>query len=422
MTNKNLKKQVSIRPFPFPYKAGLALCSDIDGCDKKTFIQAHQTLNSDKTGLGLPVADSFFGTGQNPEQLAYFCPDGATRSKDADFIKQAILHGLVDSLHSWGDFNNHPPEPGFIRPMAKKLCNDLNKHKIKIPVWINHGTPDNHQNFMARLQPGYQGDNPSSSCYTADIANQLGVKFFWWSELVAWPLSANKNQKAGHLFRLSVNAAKNLAKTAFLKKNFKRSAIQLTELALPVTLRDGQKVFGFTRFSQHRDGIWTLPTRHTLRHSLCSQVLDNLIKREGYLIIYSHLGLPKPGPEPLFPIKDYMALLDLANRFDKGDIWVAPTSHLLFHWLLVRYLEWDIFEQGENLVIHIQSINDPVSGPRTPKPVDLAGLSFYTPRPEHTIFRIGGKDIRPQAYGSDHTKKPCAGFPPLPAPNIELFA
>ena len=84
---------VRLRPFPFPYRAALAICSDIDGCDLPTFLAVHRYLNSPRSGLGLPVADSFFGQGRDPGQMAYFLPDGRTPGPEAHLITHALRGG-----------------------------------------------------------------------------------------------------------------------------------------------------------------------------------------------------------------------------------------------------------------------------------------------------------------------------------------
>jgi hypothetical protein len=74
-----LRKPIKIRRFPHPFRAALAICSDIDNCDRRTFVDVHRFLNSNRTGLGLPVSDSFFAVSPDPKQIAYFRPDGKTR-------------------------------------------------------------------------------------------------------------------------------------------------------------------------------------------------------------------------------------------------------------------------------------------------------------------------------------------------------
>ena len=360
-------KSVKLRPFPYPFRAGLAVCSDIDGCDRETFVAVHRFLNRKKGGLGLPVSDSFFAVGRQPGQMAYFLPNGCDRSPDADFIIRAVKDGLIDSLHSWGDFNESPPDPVFLREVAKKLNDELSKHDLSINVWINHGSPNNRQNLRARLERGYNGDDPKSPYYTADLIHNLGIRFYWWSEVLPWPLSCHRsNMRPDVWARLGINALKNLIKLFSGRRHQIRQSSQLMSLAQAIVLKDKSKLIGFTRFNGCPQGVWHLPTRHSFRHSLSPRVLKTLIENEGYLVIYTHLGLPLERSDKIFPRPDEEALFRLAHHYDSGNIWVAPTERLLTYWLTRKFLVWEAAQRGGEIVIDLISLNDPVSGIRIP--------------------------------------------------------
>jgi hypothetical protein len=420
--NDECEMFVSLRPFPYPFKAGLAICSDIDGCDRETFVNVHRYLNTDQQGLGLPVSDSFFGFGREPGQMAYFLDDVLTPSKDADFIIQAIREGLIDSIHSWGDFNNGPPDPVFLRKLAEKVLERISAHNLKIPIWINHGDPANCHNLKARLRPSYNGDDPGSPYYTADLLPGLGIRFYWWSELLPWPLSGRlKGSSPVAWRRLIINAIKNSIKRAIKKEGQIRTPDQLMKLALPVRLRNDSVLFGFTRFSRLPGGIWKLPNRHTLRYSLSAELLNDLVKQEGYLILYTHLGLPKKPQGELFPKEDRKALTGLAERYHSGSIWVARTVDLLTFWMVKKNLVWKSYAEGEKLIINLESLDDPTTGTRLPEADDLAGLCFYSPKPESTIIRLNSRQMESVINKPDHTGKSSVGFPLPPVPGTNLL-
>lgn len=415
-------EQVKLRPFPFPFKAGLAVCSDIDGCDRETFINVHRYLNTDQQGLGLPVSDSLFGFGRDPGQMAYFLDYGLTPSKDADFIIQAIRDGLIDSIHSWGDFNEGPPDPAFLRKLAEQVLEQISARNLKIPIWINHGDPNNYHNLEARLRPSYKGDDPGSPYYTADLLAGLGIRFYWWSELLPWPLSGRLTSSSPQAWpRLITNAIKNSIKRVIKKGGLIRTPDQLMKLALPVRLRDGNLLFGFTRFSQVPGGVWKLPDRHTLRYSLNPDVLNDLIKKEGYLILYTHLGLPRKPRGELFPKEDRKALKGLAERYHGGRIWVARTVDLLTFWMVNRNLKWKSYAEGEKLIINLESLDDPTTGPRLPEANELAGLCFYSNEPENTTICLNGREMESVINKPDHTGKSSVGFPPPPVPGTNIL-
>ena len=405
-------------PFPFPYRAALAICSDIDGCDLSTFLAVHRYLNAPRNGLGLPVADSFFGQGRDPGQMAYFLPDGRTATPEAHHIIQALRGGLIDSLHSWGDFNLAAPQPQALRSLAARLVEDLHRQDLSVKVWLNHGDPCNRQNLRARLQTAYAGDDPASPYYTADLLKPLGLKYYWWSDLVSWPLSSRPDSPGSRL-RPGINALKNVLKILLGQRLKTRTTAQIMELCQPVTLRDGLQLMAFTR---HLRGLKEPTSRHTLRYTLGGPVLEQLLAQEGYLILYTHLGLPRPGPgEELFPLPDRAALDRLAQYYHAGSIWVAPTVGVLNHWLMTRHLVWTAHREGERLIIHLESLRDPNTGPRPPELEELAGLCFYVPSPGEVILRLAGRDLVPQAFGPDHTGETVVGLPPPPPPSLEVL-
>ncbi len=407
-------KQVTLRPFPFPYRAALAICSDIDGCTRDTFIAVHRCLNRD---LGLPVADSIFGVGREPGQLAYFLPDGVTPGPDAPLIRAAIRDGLIDSLHSWGDFNDQVPDPQFLRQVAASLAADFEAEKLSLKIWLNHGSPNNLQNFLTRTKPGFAGDDPPSPLYTADLARVLGVQYYWGMELTPWPLSVWRQQLNPHYWaRVGLNSLKNLLKTLLGQKARHRTVTQVTALGLPLTLRDGWQVWAFNRFNRHPHGIWGLPTRHTLRYALDPKVLQKLIREAGFLILYTHLGLPRRASGPLFPDPDRQALENLADAYHKGLLWVASTLRILTYWRVRQTLDWQAGEADGKLIIDLKALQGPDGASRLPEVKELAGLSFFSPKPFSTRLRLAGQELPTRIIPTDHTGRGGVAVPLTPAP------
>lgn len=413
------ENSVRLRRFPYPFKAALAICSDTDRCSREAFLAIHRFLNCAKDGLGLPVADSFFALGAEEKQMAYFEADGRTPSADAPFILEAIRQGLIDAIHSWGDFVRQPLNPALLRPMAERLLNDLNREGLRIPVWINHGNERNRQNLLARLGPTYAGDDPTSPFYTLDLIRQLGVRFYWCSELLPWPLSCAVASGPLLLQRRAVCAGKNLVKRLICRPERQRSRQAMEELAVPVRMRDQTVLLAFSRCCIPSEQ--KIPaTRHSLRHVLAERVLDALISAEGYLVVYTHLAFPWDTPVK-FQEQDRLALTRLSALYHDGRIWVAPTSRLLHHWLLQRYLVWDCVEHEQRLLITIKGLDDPVFGWRLPLAQELAGLCFYTPRPWDTIIILGGQELPVRSYPADNTGMAAVGLDPQPPPTTDLL-
>ncbi|MCI5211117.1 MAG: hypothetical protein D3910_20560, partial [Candidatus Electrothrix sp. ATG2] len=395
-TDSTQNELVQLRNFPYPFKAGFAICSDIDECDLQTFIEIHRFLNSKKNGLGLPVADSFFGVASHDKYLAYFNPDGSSRPKEAAFIRQAIRDGLIDSLHTWGDFNNAPPDPRFLQRIAEKLTDELTTAGLQIPIWINHGSANNRQNLYARLWPQYQGDDPDSPYYTMEYINALGIKYHWLSEILEWPLSINNPKTYSRTIqRITLNKMKNAVKNFIRHSGHTKSSQQITLLANKIMFRDRSPAIAFTRFARHPEKalLWGAG-KNSLRHSLTEAIFNELIHDEGYIIIYTHLAkavISNRGKR-LFPKEEENSFELLGDYYHKGLIWVATTSQLLQFKMVHDHLNWHSDKKKNEIIIEITGINDPVSGIRIPEKKELAGICFYSPQPKITRINVGGKE------------------------------
>jgi hypothetical protein len=221
--------------------------------------------------------------------------------------------------------------------------------------------------------------------------------------------------------RLSVNAMKNMLKTLLGLQSRKRDSTQLMDLGQPVVLRDRNRLIGFNRFNCGPQGAWGRPTRHTLRYSLAPRVLDELIDQKGYLILYTHLGMPLDRGKTLFLGPDEEALSRLAGLYHNGTVWVAPTSRLLTFWLISQNLVWRTKKERHKIVIDLLSVDDPIIGHRAPEREEIAGLCFYTPKPQETIIRINGQDTPIIAYPPDYTGQSSIGVTQAPAPSIDLL-
>jgi hypothetical protein len=399
---KSIVASIKIRDFPFPFKAALAICSDIDNCDLNNFIRIHRFLNSKKYGIGLPVADSFFGFANNSHQLSYLNLDGSVRCKEAEFIRQAIKDGIIDSLHSWGDFNDAPPNFKLLQNIANKLTNEFVHYGLNIPIWINHGSPNNHQNLFSRLCSKYHGDDPKSPLYTMPLIKQLGIKYYWGSELVDWPLSSSNLKFFKKNKIIILNTSKNFIKMLLNKSQYTRSKKQVTLLMNRVTLRDKNILFGFNRFARHpnKSERW-MADRNSLRYSLDKMILEELINDEGYLIIYTHFAKPKIE-KTIFEKKDEESLLLLFEYYQKKIIWVATTSTLLQFKTVRDYIQWEVtIDKKNDIIINITGINCPVSGRYIPTEKDISGIYFYTPFLDKTSIKLAGRDV--------HVKKNPSG-------------
>lgn len=415
---------VQLMRFPYPFKAGLSICSDIDKCSMANFINIHKFINSKKYGIGLPIADSFFGATKDSSQLAYLNLDGKERFEESEFIRQSIRDGLIDSLHSWGDFNEFPPSKDIICNISRKLTDSFIKHGIRIPIWINHGSSNNWQNLYSRIHFEYQGDNKESPVYSVDFIKKIGIKYFWDSELVKWPLSIQNPKKKKVKRRIYLNMMKNLIKMALNKSVLMKSSNRITQLASRTILRDGNALIAFNRFADHPDKEkrW-MADRESLRYSLSERVLDELIEDEGYLIIYTHLGKPLLSnlkKENIFHKEDEQALIRLFDLYQKKHIWVTPTSSLLKFKIINDHIKWKVINDNEDVIINIESIDDPVYGIYKPLPEDLSGICFYSSTLDKTFIQIDGRKVPAYTFSKDEKGGGWIGFDIPKEPKTQL--
>lgn len=439
---------VTLRKFPYPYQAAATICSDIDDCSRQAFIDIHRILNRE---LKLPIADSFFGQKSWPWQMAYYENDGETISDDADFIDRAIDDGLIDVLHTWGDFQEAEPDPQKLRSLASRVTDRLTQNSHKIRVWIHHGTYPNYQNISSRIYPECGGDDPHSPYYTMDYMNEIGVRFCWTGELVSFPLSDRfDGREPTIVLRRLLNSFKNVVKTCIGHSDRKRSWLSLKELCTPKTLKDQRTIFSFSRFFYHLDGMDVVASRSAFRHCLSPFVLKQLIDRQGYIVCYTHLAFPRqwdgykfadmrvleqleregylklaiPSEQygsSYFAKTDLLALQDLAKYYQNGIIWVAPTTQLLTYWMVWRHLKWHFKIENKHIIINIEQLDDPTSGARQPTQDEIAGLCFYTPSPELTTICLGGKDIPTHINPPDITGQTSLSVVLPPPPRTDLL-
>jgi len=417
---------ITIRPFPFPYKCAFALCSDIDLCDRELFIRIHRYLNCKKEGLGLPVADSFFASAHPTlSQLSFLTSDGNRCTEDAPFIRNCLNAGIIDSLHTWGDFNDRRVEPELIKRISEKLVNDLAAHALHIPIWINHGSKKNTQNLSSRLRSRhYCGDLPESPLYTVDNMRSLGISFYWLEEIVEWPLSNNASVAAAmNAWHTAINSLRNGLRVIQGKTHTRRPSELLRSLVVPTVLRDGTPLFGFSRYNRDPRGRWYLPTRQTIRYALTDSFLRQLISFGGYAIYYMHLGSPAydSGSGALFDLEDRRALELLRDYYERKQIWVHTTSSVLHYWRMVNYVKWNSTETDTRIQIDITGVDDPVDGMQEPTQESLAGLTFYCAHKKETTITLKGETCRFNTYPADYTGQPSIGIAPAPVPDTSVL-
>lgn len=375
--------QVTLRNFPYPYVAMLAVCSDADHQTKRKFELVHRFLNTHAAtpmgpGLGLDISDSFYmyngsdlrtvtDYGRVPlsQQLTYFRNTSDERY-GADLIDKYIHAGWMDSLHTFGDFSmKSQGQTVFHRSLARFALNSLKQQKDYVSIWIDHGNRSNVDNFGAfGKHPFYnyqQGANPQSPFYHTDLTIAYGIHYLW----------------------PDVNSH------VFVRKT----------VLYPIQLPDGQKIWGFWRYTNTvnpvTNKIQWLWSSNDIPKELSSQHLNDLCKREGIAVVAQHLSSSDEWMP--FDENSRQAFVRLADYQNRGKILVARTSRLLNYDLARNHTQYHTTEQNGWQVIQIDRLNDPVFNSHIPTLNEVRGLTFYVPDPAHTQITIAGRPV-PESY------------------------
>jgi len=382
--------KIELRKFPYPFKAGLAISSDIDGTTTlEEFINIQSFLNTNEytplgKGLGLEIGNSFWMYSINPKnKFTYFKGITNKPSDSAAIIISLIKSGYLDTIHTYGDFNK---KGGFTRKLAIEAIDTLKKNNCYVKIWINHGDKHNTQNIG--ILQYCKGDDPGKIEYHTDQLLDYGIKFIWVSKLTHF---IGQDRKLN--FREFVNW--------FLFRPFQRLHdiaralvghntlwIIKNDLLQEISLDDGQKIWSFVRY-----GFWDKASSCDLINILNTKTLNVLKKNKGYMIVYTHLG-KKTRSDICLCEKTQNALKYLANEYKNGEIYVTTTSKLLTYNLTNRYLDWTKKYKDNFYVINIKGIKDPTSGYYIPPLSDLQGMTFYTPDPSKTKIFLREQEIK----------------------------
>jgi hypothetical protein len=370
------------RKFPYPYQAMLAIASDADHETLRKFNLVHQFLNTTQQtpmgpGLGLDIADTVFmyngsdlqtttDIGNLPisAELSYFRGTSSERYA-ADVIDRYIHAGWIDGLHTFGDFSmQDESQTLFNRTLAVQAIQALKAAGDELSVWIDHGNRSNVDNFGAYgINPffNYQkGANPwEANYYHTDVTIPYGIRFVW--------------------------------------ADLPSDDFGMDSMIYPLTLPDGQKVWGFWRFTNDTWGPGGSPewlwSADNLYQEISQSHLNQIIRNHQYAIVAQHF-CANNTPLP-FSAQDIAALRNLADEYLNGDILVARTSRLLNYNVADKYLRYTVTQRNGQAIINIQSIDDPVFGSFVPTVDDVRGITFYTSDASRTKIQIRGIDVSP---------------------------
>jgi hypothetical protein len=383
---------VVLAKYPYPYRAMLTICSDLDETpDRTVYREIARFLNTtDSTlmgpGVGLELGNSiFFLMPRN--QFSYFGTDEAGR----DMVRTMIRSGHIDCLHSYGDHAR-------TRQDAQRVLAELDKHRCELSVWVDHSKSPT--NFGPDIMVG-SGDVPTSAAYHADLTLRHGVRYVWrgrTSSIIGQNAPIGVRSVAAMFHREhprpSVRTmAKQVAKLwlgSCAHPQWEMHA--LNQVCRPSTLRDGQRIWEFMRSNPHWAGPGRGDTADEIACVLTVNMLNALVRSEGVCVLYTHLGKVRNPHRPLGESAQ-AALRRLAGMHSSRRIFVT-TTHRLLRYLTVRdSLRVSGHRTGGRVMITIGPVEDPVFGAFMPSPDDLIGLTFVLERCEVVTLSSGSGQI-----------------------------
>ena len=316
---------VALRPVPYPYRAMLAICSDLDETpDREVYWEIARFLNATETtpmgpGVGLEVGNSIYFD-MPPDQFAYWNTDERGR----EMVRALVRSGHIDCFHSFGDL-------ATTRAHAARALDELDEHGCRLGIWIDHATAPS--NFGADIMRG-RGDVPGDEVYHADLTCASGVRYVWRGRVTSVIGQDAARSLRGvfdgeHAAASARTVAKELAKGWLGRAGHRKYAIHApNEVLRRETLRDGQAVWEFLRTNPYWGGVENAVTAAGLADVLNRRFLDTLVVSGGVAVVYTHLGKVLDRRQPL-PAPTREALRKLASYQEDGRILVTTTRRLL---------------------------------------------------------------------------------------------
>jgi len=378
----NIKSDIGLRKFPYPYQAALCIASDIDNTSSfEEFYKIQEFLNTKNMtemgeGVGLEIGNSIFMYEPDWNKgLSYF-------SNKYDYkliIRKFIKMGYIDCLHSFGDGYED-------REQAIIALKDLKNNNVHIRVWINHQTSKSNfgEWYVSNL-----GDKIKTKYYHADLTIPYGIKYVWLGSSTyiigqSTKITFNtiiRSCDSKYPIKSLYNIGKEIIKHLLSIFKLSKSKYQMhgsNELVRITTLSDGQKIYEFMRFDNYPNGIGYGATSKTMAYNLSDRVISQLKEVYGFAILYTHFGRNE-GCTQVICEETKKALRSLEKEYRNGKVYVTTTSKLLNYYINHKYLNWTHRTINNEVIININSIDDPIFGSFVPNEVDLQGITFYIP-------------------------------------------
>ncbi|MFC1476989.1 hypothetical protein ACFL6L_00825 [candidate division KSB1 bacterium] len=397
---------IHLRKFPFPYRAALAVCSDVDNTPSPDIYKAQMDYfnGTGETvfgkGLGLEMGNSFwfFNKTETP-QVSYFEGDGTRETPFAPYCRELLKSGHIDVLHTYGNFDGG----GFTRTHAETSFSELDKLNVCVHVWVNHGSRTNGQNIGPF--DGFNGAVPGTAEYHNDMMQEHGVRFISLGRMThvigqnarKTPAIIGKNTLQGLVFTVKHRRVKEIF---YDSKN---------RLMRRKELPDGTTVWEFTRWVNAWGRQHTLDI-NDLVYQLKPSVMRRLVKNEGFLVVYTHIceGLHsgRHFPEALKENLRYIGELHKS-----GTLLMTTTSRMLRYAEMTELISYETESINNTTKINISPSLKSPAGELLLSETGLQGLTFYCTEPEKVEMQLGGKRLALRRNPPDFTGRRSVSIP-----------
>jgi hypothetical protein len=410
--------EVEVRPFPYPYRAMLAICSDLDETpDAETYFALSRFLNTTQEtavgpGVGIEAGNSIYFD-MPPGQFSYWNASDLDRGR----LRTAIRSGHIDCLHSFGDWATS-------RGHASRAWAELDRHGCSLGVWVDHGVAPT--NFGADIMRGH-GDCRSHPAYHADLTVAHGVEYVWRGRVTSVigqdrPLSFGGLCDRAQPLASAITVVKEAAKQVLARGGSRKYSLHRFNRTLhPVRLRDGAAVFEFLRCNPHPGGVSGGDIGPRIGEVLTARFLDRLAERQAGCILYTHLGKPEGGGGRSLGFSAISAFRRLAEYHHRGEILVTTTRRLLDYCRLRRELRLSVSGRNGLVTVDLDGPGNGHIGRDWLTPERLQGLTLYLAEPERAQLRLRGLALtRVLRRGSDASGRASLQVPwePLEFPDL----
>ncbi len=407
---------VQLRPFPYPYRCMLAICSDLDGTPhRRAYLEIARFLNTEEmtpmgSGVGLEVGNSIHFRAKT-RRFAYWSTDDAGR----EMVRMLIRSGHIDCLHSFG-------ERIHTRDEAKRAVDELRRHDCHLEVWVDHGGAVT--NFGPDIMRGH-GDEIGHPAYHADATVDYGIQYVCLGRGTSImgqdiPAKLRGILTLRHPIASGRTLLKEVAKQSLARIGNTKYAMHASNRVLrPSVLRDGQRIYEFMRCNPHWAGVGSYAEGRYIGNVLTADRLQRLVTRGGTCILYTHLGRVDDPAVP-FDAKAVGAFRHLAEESRAGKILVATTRRLLGYRRAVCELVSTSWRDGNVVCIDLNTQRSDNNWLGPLDVADLAGVTFYVADAHATCLTVNGEKVRGiRRNPPDHTGRPSVS---LPWPRLEFPA